>query len=137
MAYELPGLSLGMYRASTSFASTDQYCFVTLSTTTNNPPDVRIVATSGTQVVGVLQDVPDSSGDSANVCVFGVSKIRFSSTHAAVTVLSPLYSRDDGTANAGTSSSFYVAGYALEPLAADTSGIISMWLNPGLRTGTT
>ena len=90
MAYEIPGFSLGMYRASTSFASTDQYCFVTLSTTVNSPADVRIVATQGNQVVGVLQDVPDSSGDSCNVAVFGVSKIRLSSTHAAVAVVSPL-----------------------------------------------
>lgn len=130
MAYESPAFNVGIFQASTSFASTDQYCFVTLSTTVNSPPDVRIVATSGVMVFGVYQGAACSSGDACDVMVAGVSKLRFSSTHAAVAVMDRIYSRNDGTGNSGTTESFNIAALALEGLAADTSGIISVLLTP-------
>lgn len=139
MAYELGNnpFDIGAFVASTDFDSTDQFTFVNLSTATNDPPDVRVVATSGAQVFGILQEDSPSSGVGVLVRTFGPSKLRFSSTHAAVTVGSAIYSRDNGTGQSGTSSSFHIAAYALEDLAADTSGVISVFLlGPTVRSGT-
>lgn len=138
MAIQDWGLDVGLYQASTDFDSTDTFCFVALSTATNAAADVRIIATSGAQIFGILQEDSPSSGVGVDVRVFGISKLRFSSTHAAVAFMSPIYSRNDGTGNAGTSSSFHIGAFGLEALAADTSGIISVFkLQPTIAGGTT
>lgn len=139
MAYEgLQPTNIGWYIASTSFASTDQYCAVVLSTTVNSPPDVRITATEGVFANGILDDLgAETSGSAVRIVTFGVSKGRFGSTHAAVTVNAPLYAHSNGTLRATSSSGFYPIGYALEPLAADTSGIISIFVNPQLTQRST
>lgn len=132
MAYQANQEVIGNYLASTSFASTDQYCAVFFSSSGgNNPPDVRITDTEGMFANGILDDLgAETSGSAVRVVVWGQAKARFGSTHAAVTVNAPLYAHSNGTIRATSSSSFYPLGWSLEPLAADTSGIISIFVNP-------
>lgn len=138
MAFEGIQTKLGWYVASTAFGTTDQYCGVFLSTATNAEPDVRIRITSGERIAGILDDLgSESSGSAVGIVVYGVTKFRFSSTHAAIAVMDPLYTRSDGTFNNASSSSFYPAGYALDALAADTSGIISGFVSPSLSNRAT
>ena len=139
MAYQGIQQSLGWFVASTSFASTDQYCAVALSTATNAAPgDVRIVATSGVFANGILDDLgAETSGSAVKIIVWGVTKFRFSSTHGAIAVNDPLYSRGDGTFNNVSSSGFYPVGYSFDALAVDTSGIISGFVMPSLNQRTT
>src|SRR3990167_7039538 len=100
MAYEGMQTKLGFYVASTSFATTDQYCGVFLSTATNAVPDVRIRITSGEFINGILDDLgAETSGSAVGIVINGVTKFRFSSTHGAIAVNEPLYCRGDGTFN--------------------------------------
>ena len=138
MAYEALQVVDGHYIASTSFASTDQYCGVFYSTATNTPPDVRITITSGGFCNGILDDLgAETSGSAVRVVVYGKSKLRFSSTHGAIAVNDPIYVRGDGTFNNVSSSGFYPVGWSLDSLAADTSGIITGWVQPSINQRTT
>lgn len=75
MAYEgyqviAPGITAG------ADLSTSQYCVVALST-----ENTVTLATSTVAVpFGILQNKPSASGDAAEVCIFGVSKIKFGAT---------------------------------------------------------
>lgn len=132
MAYESFQSAIGFVPASTSFASTDQYCFVKFSTTTNAAPgDIRISDTQGEFCNGILDDLgAETSGSACRVVTFGLTKIRVSTTHAAIAVNTALYSGGAGTAHTATSSGYFVLAYALEAVAADTTAIISCYLNP-------
>ena len=101
-------------------------------------PDVRIRITEGSFINGILDDLgAETSGSAVGIVVHGVTKFRFSSTHGAIAVNEVLYSRADGTFNNVSSSGYYPVGYALDALAADTSGIISGFVNPSLNQRTT
>lgn len=139
MAYEALQSVVGWIQASTSFSSTDQYCLVTFSTTTNAAPgDVRISATQGEFCNGVLDDLgAETSGSAVRVVIGGVTKFRVGSTHAAIAVNTVLYSGGAGTVHTATSSGYYPVGYALEAIAADTTGIIAGVVWPSLNQRTT
>jgi len=56
--------------------STSQYCVVTLST-----ENTVNLATSTTAVpFGILQNKPSVAGEAAEVCIFGVTKVKFGAT---------------------------------------------------------
>jgi hypothetical protein len=58
--------------------STSQYCVVTLST-----ENTVNLATSTTAVpFGILQNKPSVAGEAAEVCIFGVTKVKFGATLA-------------------------------------------------------
>ena len=128
MAYELPGqLILGTLTASSDYNdAADQYTFVT-STGSN----FKKVTTAGGVVLGVLQDRP-SSGTPGAICVAGVTKVRVSNTtHTAIAVMDKLRcSTVSGAMPSTANVAYYVAGRALEALAANTTGIITMLLRP-------
>lgn len=126
MAIEGTQSLIGWFQASTSFASTDQYSLVKFSTTTNAAGDVRISDTQGEFCNGVLQDLgAGTSGSAVPIAIGGVTKFFVGSTHAAIAMNTILYSGGAGNVHTATSSGYYPVGYALESLAADTSGIIS------------
>src|SRR3990167_2267629 len=127
MAYQDPQSAIGFVQASTSFASTDQYCLVKFSTPTNAAPgDIRISDTQGEFCNGVLDDLgAETSGSACRVVIGGLTKFRASTTHAAIAVNTILYSGGAGTGHTATSSGYSPVGYALEAVAADTTAIIA------------
>lgn len=133
MAYEGIQQSIGWFPASTAFGTTDQHCLVKFSSSGTIGTDIRITDTSGEFANGVLDDLgAETSGSACRVVVYGVAKVRVSSTHGAIAINNRLFSRDNGTVNNVSSSTFVAVGYALQALAADTSGIISAFISPQL-----
>lgn len=138
MAIEGLQRSLGWFGASTSFASTDQYSLIKFSSSGTIGNDVRISDTQGEFCHGVLQDLGSgSSGSAVAVCVNGVTKVRVGTTHGAIALGTILYSGGAGSAHTATSSGYYPIGYALDSIAADTTGIISMYFQTSLNTRST
>lgn len=122
MAFELNQDRIGHLTAAGDYNdAADQYCVVR-STGTN----FTIQTTAGGVAIGVLQDRP-SSGNAGNIAVFGVTKVRVNTTaHAAIAVSDKLCASTAGGVIASTLAARYVLGRALEALAANTTGIISM-----------
>lgn len=138
MAFEGLQTAIGWYVASTAFSSTDQYSLVKFSSSGAIGTDVRVSDTVGEFCNGVLDDLgTGSSGSAVRVVVQGVTKVLCGSTHAAIAVNSVLYSNSSGYVMVTSSSGFYPVGYALEAIAADTTGIISAWIGPSLNQRTT
>lgn len=138
MAFEQPFGKVGLFIASTSFSSTDQYCLVKVSTSGAVGTDVRISDTQGEMVFGVLDDIgAGTSGSAVPIVTEGVAKVLAGSTHAAITVGTILYSGGGGNVHTATSSGYYPVGMALEALAADTSGIISAYVRPSFNVRST
>lgn len=134
MAFEANLQTLGLFVASSDYsASTDQFTLVAL--TTDNPAQLANNTSQGTRSF-VLQNTP-TSGQSAQIAVHGVTKVVVGSTHAAVYPGVRLFCGSAAVAHTATSSGYIPIGIALETLAADTSGIVSMLVTNAFYTATT
>lgn len=122
MAYEGAQLKLGNLTAAADL-SAKQYHFVKLaSATTVN------VCTAITDVpIGVLQNTP-TSGQAAEVCIFGITKVVADGILAAGNIIG---TSNDSQADAiarGTDTTVTIMGQAIEAAAAGET--VTMFLNP-------
>ncbi|HSE44678.1 MAG TPA: capsid cement protein [Gemmatimonadales bacterium] len=87
------------------------------------------VASLGVPVLGVLQDNP-SSGQTGNIMVYGVTRVRVLTTsHNAIAVMDKMIASSQGGVIASTGGvGKYIIGRALETLGANSTGIIAMLL---------
>lgn len=122
MAYEGAQIKVGQWTASADL-SAKQYYFVKMSGA--NTVDVTSAITDKT--IGVLQNTP-SSGQAAEVCVFGITKVVADGNLTAGNLIG---TSSDGQADAivaGTDTTVYVVGQALESAAAGNT--TTMFFNP-------
>jgi len=118
MAYEGPKITIPGLTASADL-SAKQYYFVKVS----GAGTVTVCAAATDVPVGVLQNAP-ASGEAAEVCAFGVTKV---SSDAAVTAGNHIGTSADGQADPkvwGTDTTEYIVGQALETSTA-AGGIIA------------
>jgi len=112
MAYEAAQIKVGNFTASADL-SAKQYHFVKMSG--NNT--VTVCAAITDVPIGVLQNTP-TSGQAAEVCLFGITKVVADGTLAAGNVLG---TSADGQADAivaGTDTTVYTMGIALNAASA-------------------
>lgn len=126
MAFEMNAVYLGDRTAAANYSSAVAIgCAVT---STSNTSFKRVAADGGT-VLGVLVDNP-SSGAMGRIQVFGVAKCRVRSTaHVAIAVMDKIKASSAGyflSSTATTQVAKYVFGRALDTLAANTTGFISV-----------
>lgn len=122
MAYEGAQIKAGNWTASADL-SAKQYYFVKMSGA--NTVDVTSAITDKT--IGVLQNTP-TSGQAAEVCLFGITKVVADGNLTAGNLIG---TSNDGQADAitaGTDTTVYVVGQALESGAAGE--IVTMFFNP-------
>ena len=122
MAYEGAQIKVGQWTASADLSS-KQFHFVKMSG--NNTVDVTSAITDKT--IGVLQNTP-TSGQSAEVCVFGVTKVVADGTLAAGNLIGSSADAQADAIVAGTDTTVYVVGQALEAAAAGNT--VTMFFNP-------
>ncbi|CAB4145721.1 hypothetical protein UFOVP1219_70 [uncultured Caudovirales phage] len=120
MAYEGSQITIGTLTASADL-SAKQYYFVKLASATT----VAVCSAVTDKPIGVLQNAP-TSGQAAEVCVFGISKISLDGTTVAGNLLG---TAADGQAAVYTTTDTtkYVCGQAIEAGAAN--GIATAFVN--------
>ncbi len=114
MAYESPQICIGTLTAAADLSS-KQYYFVKLASEST----VNVCSAVTDVPIGVLQNAP-ASGESATVCVFGLSKVSADATLAAGDIIG---TSADGQAQPvvqGTETTVYNAGQAVTAGAAGT-----------------
>jgi len=126
MAFEMGTVYLGDRVAVANYSSAVAIgCAV--SSTSNTT--FKRIATDGAPVLGVLVDNP-SSGQMGWIQIAGVAKCRVvAGTHVAIAIMDKIKGTTDGyfrSSTATTQVAKYVFGRALESLAANTTGIISV-----------
>jgi len=121
MAWESDQTNLGTFTASADLSS-KQYHFVKIS----GAGTVNVTSAITDITFGVLQNAP-ASGEQAIVCVFGVTKVAADGTVAAGALIGSSADAQADSIAAGTDTTVYTAGVALEAMAA--SGTYSMFLN--------
>jgi len=112
MAFEAAQIKVGQFTASADLSG-KQYHFVKMSG--NNT--VTVCAAITDVPIGVLQNTP-TSGQAAEVCLFGITKVVADGTLAAGNVLG---TSADGQADAivaGTDTTVYTMGIALNAASA-------------------
>jgi len=112
MAYEAAQIKVGQFTASADL-SAKQYHFVKMSG--NNT--VTVCAAITDIPIGVLQNTP-SSGQAAEVCLFGISKVVADGTLAAGNVIGTSADGQADAIAAGTDTTVYTMGIALNAAAA-------------------
>ena len=112
MAYEAAQIKVGQFTASADL-SAKQYHFVKMSG--NNT--VTVCAAITDVPIGVLQNTP-SSGQAAEVCLFGISKVVADGTLAAGNVIGTSADGQADAIAAGTDTTVYTMGIALNAAAA-------------------
>jgi hypothetical protein len=127
MAYELPQQILGTLTASGDYNDANDQFLCVSSTGTN----FTVTATAGMKVLGILQDRP-SSGTPGAICIGGVTKARCAMTsHAAIAVMDKLRCSTNGSIMPSSANvNNFVIGRALETLASNTTGIITILFRP-------
>lgn len=122
MAYEGAQLKLGNLTAAADL-SAKQYHFVKLaSATTVN------VCTAITDVpIGVLQNTP-TSGQAAEVCIFGITKVVADGILAAGNIIGTSSDSQADAIARGTDTTVTIMGQAIEAAAAGET--VTMFLNP-------
>lgn len=128
MSFELQPQYMGNRTAAANYSSAVAIgCAVTSTSAT----DFKRVAVDGGKVLGVLVDNP-SSGQMGRIQVFGVAKCRVRSTaHAAIAVMDKIKASSAGyflSSTATTQVAKYILGLAQEPLAANTTGFIAVFI---------
>ena len=114
MAYESPQINIGTLTAAADLSS-KQYYFVKLASATT----VNVCSAVTDVPIGVLQNTP-ASGEAAQICVFGLSKVSADATLAAGDIIG---TSADGQAQPvvqGTETTVYNAGQAITAGAAGT-----------------
>lgn len=122
MAYEGAQIKVGQWTASADL-SAKQYYFVKMSGA--NTVDVTSAITDKT--IGVLQNTP-SSGQAAEVCVFGITKVVADGNLTAGNLIGTSSDGQADAITAGTDTTVYVVGQALESAAAGNT--TTMFFNP-------
>jgi hypothetical protein len=112
MAYEAAQVKVGQFTASADL-SAKQYHFVKMSG--NNT--VTVCAAITDVPIGVLQNAP-TSGQAAEVCLFGISKVVADGTLAAGNVIGTSLDGQADAISAGSDTTVYVMGIALNAAAA-------------------
>ncbi len=122
MAYESPGIDLGTLTAAADLSG-KQYYFVKLaSATTVN------VCTAITDIpIGVLQNDP-TSGQSAVVRIFGLTKVSADGTLAAGNIIGTSADSQADAISRGTDNSVTILGQAVE--AGSAGETLTMFFNP-------
>ena len=114
MAYESPQICIGTLTAAADLSS-KQYYFVKLASATT----VNVCSAVTDVPIGVLQNTP-AAGESAEICIFGLSKVSADATLAAGDIIG---TSADGQAQPvvqGTETTVYNAGQAITAGAAGT-----------------
>jgi hypothetical protein len=112
MAYEAAQIKVGNFTASADL-SAKQYHFVKMSG--NNT--VTVCAAITDIPIGVLQNTP-TSGQAAEVCLFGITKVVADGTLAAGNVLGTSADGQADAIAAGTDTTVYTMGIALNAASA-------------------
>jgi len=112
MAYEAAQIKVGNFTASADL-SAKQYHFVKMSG--NNT--VTVCAAITDVPIGVLQNTP-TSGQAAEVCLFGITKVVADGTLAAGNVLGTSADGQADAIAAGTDTTVYTMGIALNAASA-------------------
>lgn len=122
MAYEGAQIKVGQWTASADL-SAKQYHFVKMS----GAGTVDVTAAITDKTIGVLQNTP-KSGQAAEVVVFGITKVVADGILAAGNLIGTSGDAQADAIAAGTDTTVYVVGQALETAAAgDTT---TMFFNP-------
>jgi len=120
MAYEAAQIKLGQLTASADL-SAKQFHFVKLASATT----VDVCSGVTDKPIGILQNSP-ASGQAAEICIFGITKVVSDGTTAAGNLIG---TSSDGQAAVYTTTDTtkYICGQAIEAGAA--SEVITMFLN--------
>ena len=121
MAYEAAQVKVGQFTASADL-SAKQYHFVKMSG--NNTVTVCSAITD--VPIGVLQNNP-TSGQAAEVCLFGISKVVADGTLAAGNVIGTSLDGQADAITAGSDTTVYVMGIALA--AASVGETVEAFIN--------
>ena len=121
MAYEAAQIKVGQFTASADL-SAKQYHFVKMSG--NNT--VTVCAAITDVPIGVLQNNP-TSGQAAEVCLFGISKVVADGNLAAGNVIGTSLDGQADAITAGSDTTVYVMGIALA--AASVGETVEAFIN--------
>ena len=122
MAYESPGIDLGTLTAAADLSS-KQYYFVKLASATT----VNVCTATTDRAIGILQNDP-TSGQSAVVRIFGISKVVADGTIAFNNVIGTSADSQADAIVPGTDTSVTTLGVAIQ--AASAGETFTMFLNP-------
>lgn len=122
MAYEKPGM-IHNFKAGGDL-STKQFYFVKL----NSSGEVVICAGATDVPIGVLQNAP-ASGETAEVMIYGISKVVSDGTVAVGALVGTSGDGQADSKTAGTDTSEYVVGRHLGPAAGAAADIITCTIN--------
>ena len=119
MAYEVPILKVGVWKAAANYSSaTDQYTVMVIS----SGALVAQMVSDGAPITGILQNKP-ASGSVAEVMCYGISKARVDPADT-ISVGDKVQGTTDAGISASTALGMYIIGRALE--ATTTTGVISI-----------
>jgi len=128
MAFEMGPVYLGDRVAAANYSS-DRNIGCAVSSTSGTT--FKRLAVDGAPVLGVLCDNP-SSGQMGRIQIGGIAKCRVvATTHVAIAVMDKIKGTSDGffrSSTATTQVAKYTFGRALEPLAANTTGVIAVYI---------
>lgn len=122
MAYEAAQIKMGQLTAAADLSS-KQYHFVKLASATT----VNVCSAITDKPIGILQNTP-TSGQAAEICIFGISKVVADGTLAAGNLIGTSSDSQADAIAAGTDTTVYVMGQAIEAAAAGET--VTMFLNP-------
>ena len=122
MAYESPAIDLGTLTAAADL-SDKQYYFVKLASATT----VNVCTAITDLPIGILQNTP-TSGQAANVRIFGVSKASADGTITAGRWIGTSADSQAAGITPGSDTTQYVMGQAIQ--AASAGETFTMFLNP-------
>lgn len=112
MAYESAQVKIGSLTAAADLSS-KQYHFVKLASATT----VNVCSAITDKPIGVLQNKP-TSGQAAEVCLFGISKVSADGTLAAGDVIGTSADAQADAITPGTDTTVFAAGQAISAASA-------------------
>lgn len=129
MAIQKHLLAQGFTASSDMSAASMQFCFVEL----NAAGGVNLCDATTDAPIGVLQNTP-TRGQTAEVCLAGISKVRVAGVDVAVGNLIGVDATGRAIAlTSGTSTGFFIAGRIVSVDAADNDGaLVSALISPSL-----
>ena len=122
MAYEAAQIRFGNLTAAADLSS-KQYYFVKLASATT----VNVCSAITDIPIGVLQNTRES-GEAAEVCIFGITKVSADGTLAAGNLIGTSADGQADAIAAGTDTTVYTQGQAIT--AASAGETTTMFLNP-------
>ena len=122
MAYEAAQIKFGNLTAAADL-SAKQFHFVKLASATT----VNVCTNVADVPIGILQNTP-TSGQAAEVCIFGISKVVADGTLAAGNIIGTSADSQADAITRGTDTTVTVMGHAVEAGAAGQT--VTMFVNP-------